>query len=403
MTGLDKIKATIAVFGIVFAVAPASAEPFARAPLQNIIYSHGVPHAGVCQDRHRPGFAHCHARAVTNALGYVAQSSTTSTVAPAGYGPTELRAAYAVPANAGSPSTTIAIIDAFGYYNAESDLAVYRATYGLPPCTTANTCFKKVNQRGSTTNLPAMDIGWAEEAALDLDMASAMCPQCKILLVQASSDSYANLAAAVNMAAALGAHVISNSYGGAESGTQRYEPAYNHPSIAIVASSGDSGYGTQFPASSPHVIAVGGTSLTSAEQTARGWTESAWDGSGSGCSDVYPKPAWQHDQNCTRRMEADVAAVADPATGVAVYTPTGLRTAAWQIYGGTSVAAPLVAGMYGANGGIVGWGDPYANPGALFDILSGTNGTCAVAYHCNAVVGYDGPTGLGTPNGLSAF
>jgi subtilase family serine protease len=319
---------------------------------------------------------------------------------PSGYGPADLRAAYNI-TGSGSSSITVAIVDAYGYNNAESDLAKYRAQFGLPPCTTANGCFRKVNQNGGT-NYPSQNTGWAQETALDLDMVSAMCPSCKILLVEASSASFANLATAENTAASLGAHVISNSYGASEgSGLTGVEGAYNKPGIAITVSSGDSGYGVQVPAAFPTVIAVGGTSLTRASN-GRGWNETVWSGAGSGCSAVYAKPTWQTDA-CGRRTVADVSAVADPNTGVAVYGPTFGKFSGWLVFGGTSVAAPLVGGIYGVNGGAVNYGaDPYAHSSALWDVISGSNGGCG-SYLCNAQPGYDGPTGLGTPNGTTAF
>ena len=371
--------------------------------LAGVSFSQGVPHARVCPDASRPGFAQCHARAVTDAAGYITANALKPNGLPAGHGPAQLRSAYNIPENAGAPSTIIAIVDAYGYTRAEADLAVYRATFGLPECTTANGCFAKFNQNGVKGSYPAQNTGWAQETALDLDMASAICPGCSIILVQANSASYGDLAKAVRTAAALGATVISNSYGGGESGTQTWEASYNQPGIAVTVSSGDGGYGVSFPASSPHVIAVGGTTLRESTTAARGWTETAWRGAGSGCSAVYPKPAWQTDPKCIRRTIADVSAVSDPATGVAVYAPTGSRTAAWQVYGGTSVAAPIIGAIYGVKGGPVVDGSLYANRTSLFDIVSGTNGSCGVAYLCKAVVGYDGPTGLGTPNGIGAF
>lgn len=341
---------------------------------------------------------HCHARILVDASGNVIPNAT-----PAGLGPTQLRSAYKI-TGSGSSSTIIAIVDAFGYPKAESDLAMYRSTFGLPPCTTANGCFRKVNQTGGTT-FPAADTGWSQESALDLDMASAMCPNCKLILVEATSPTNANLSAAVNEAARLGAHVISNSYGGGESGSTSVEAAYNHAGIAITASSGDGGFGVEFPASSPHVTAVGGTSLKTSTN-ARGWTETVWSGAGSGCSTVYAKPSWQHDTGCARRTVADVAAVADPNTGVAVFGPSSATASAFLVFGGTSVAAPLIGGVYAVNGGAVTSGsNPYANTAALFDVTSGTNSTrrCSPAYLCTGEVGYDGPTGLGTPNGVTAF
>jgi subtilase family serine protease len=325
-----------------------------------------------------------------------------ATSGPAGYSPSDLRSAYKI-TGTGTSSTRVAIVDAYGYPNAESDLAVYRLQFGLPPCTTSNGCFKKVNQGAIQGNYPRTDTGWSQESALDLDMVSAMCPGCSILLVEANSSSYSDLALAVNTAAAMGAHVISNSYGGGEAGTSAYEPYYNYAGIAVTVSSGDSGYGVQFPASSPHVTAVGGTTLQRSSTT-RGWNEAAWNGAGSGCSSVYTKPNWQTDTRCSNRTVADVSAVADPNTGVAVYGPASRKRSGWLVFGGTSVGAPLIGGVYGVNGGSVTYGsNPYHNTGALVDVTSGSNGSCGGSYLCTAVPGYDGPTGLGTPNGATAF
>ena len=358
----------------------------------------------VCGKFSMPGMAHCFAKVVTDARGnikeWVAGPRFARNAVPSGYGPADLRNAYKVASN-GSSSYTIAIVDAYGYPNAETDLATYRSQYGLPACTTANGCFRKVNQSGGTA-YPRADTGWDQEQALDLDMASAMCPNCKIMLVQATSSTFGNLASAVNYAAA-NANAVSNSYGGGESGSNSYESAYNHQGVAITVSSGDNGYGVEFPASSPHVTAVGGTSLSQASNP-RGWNEVVWSGAGSGCSAVYAKPTWQNDGNCARRTVADVSAIADPNTGVAVYGPVSNRRSGWMVFGGTSVASPLVAGVYGANGGTAAYGsDPYKNPGSLFDVTSGSNGSCGGSYLCTGTVGYDGPSGLGTPNGTTAF
>jgi subtilase family serine protease len=357
-----------------------------------------VKHARVCPGPSAPDDAECHAHVVVDGRG-----SPLATSGPTGFNPADLRDAYNVTAT-GSASTTIAIVDAYGYPNAESDLAVYRAQFGLPPCTTANGCFKKVNQNGVQGSYPRADVGWSQEAALDLDMASAMCPNCKILLVQATSSSFSNLGTAVNTAASMGAHVISNSYGGSESsGVASADSFYTHPGVAITVSSGDSGFGVQFPASSPHVTAVGGTHLV-LSPTTRGWSETAWSGAGSGCSTVFTKPTWQSDPGCANRTVADVSAVADPATGVSVFGPVNRHASGWMVFGGTSVAAPLVGGVYAANGGSVSFGsDPYAHTGALFDVTSGSNGSCGGSYLCTATAGFDGPTGLGTPDGTTAF
>ena len=359
--------------------------------------SPGARSAEVCPGPTAGQTARCHARVVVDSSG-----QPQITAVPAGYGPADLRSAYGV-GGSGSLSTVIAVVDAFGYPNAEADLATYRAQYGLPACTTANGCFKKVNQNGQQGSYPAFNLGWAQETALDLDMVSAMCPGCSILLVQANSNSFQNLGIAETTAAAMGAHAISNSYGGSESGSSPYEPFYNYAGIAVTVSSGDSGYGVQFPASSPHVTAVGGTRLVRGGGT-RGWTETAWSGAGSGCSSTYSKPAWQTDTGCSRRTVADVSAVADPGTGVAVYGPRSRNRAAWFVFGGTSVAAPVIAGVYGVKNTAVNYGsDPYNHTSALYDVTSGSNGSCGGSYLCTAKVGYDGPTGLGTPHDVTAF
>jgi len=344
------------------------------------------------------GHARCHAHIVLDRNG-----EDLVTAAPSGLSPASLRSAYKITGN-GSAATVIAVVDAYHYANAEADLAVYRSQFGLPACTKANGCFKQIDQNGGT-NYPGTNKGWNQEAALDLDMVSAMCPSCSIVFVEATSTSSANLAKAVNTAAALpGVRAISNSYGGSESGSTSYESAYDHLNIAVVVSSGDSGYGVQFPASSPHVIAVGGTSLKTSTNS-RGWVETAWSGAGSGCSTVYAKPSWQLDTGCGKRTVADVSAVADPNTGVAVYAPKKFGTkSGWQVYGGTSVAAPVIAGIYGVNGGPVTYGsDPYSHTNSIFDVTSGSNGSCGGSYLCTSGTGYDGPTGLGTPNGTAAF
>ena len=351
-----------------------------------------------CAERPAPGFAACKALVRTDA-----GARSFSPAAPSGLSPANLKAAYKLPA--GGAGLTVAIVDAQDDPKAESDLAVYRSTFGLPACTTANGCFKKVNQNGAASPLPAGDTGWAEEISLDLDMVSAVCPSCHILLVEATSASINNLGAAVNTAVRLGAVAVSNSYGAAEFSTETSaDTFYNHPGVAITVSSGDSGYGVEYPAASRYVTAVGGTHLTTSS-TSRGWTETAWNGAGSGCSRYETKPTWQHDTGCTRRTVADVSAVADPATGVAVYDT--YNVGGWLVFGGTSVAAPVVAGVYALAGRPAAGSNPpslaYSHTGSLFDVTSGSNGSCGGSYLCTAKAGYDGPTGLGTPNGTGAF
>jgi subtilase family serine protease len=350
-----------------------------------------------CAEEPAEGFARCHARIVVNDNGSIKVFA-----GPGGLHPADLRDAYKI-TGMGSSATTIAIVDAFHYATANNDLKKYRKKFGLPPCTKGNGCFSQVDQNGGT-NYPPPNLGWNQEEALDIEMASAICPNCKIILVEATSNSFGNLATAVNTAATLaGVHSISNSYGGGESGSTSFEPKYNHPGLAVTASTGDNGFGVSFPASSPHVTAVGGTTLTR-DSSARGWTETAWSGAGSGCSTVYSKPTWQTDPGCSNRTVADVSAVANPNTGVSVYGPNGTGTSSWMIFGGTSVSAPIIAGVYAVNGGAVNYGsDPYGNTAALFDVVSGSNGSCGGSYLCTAKPGYDGPTGLGTPNGVAAF
>jgi len=358
-------------------------------------------HVAVCGHGNPHGTARCHAHVVTDADGNELEAQLSPNVTPSGFGPNDLRSAYNITANG---TATIAIVDAYGYPNAESDLATYRAQYGLPPCTTANGCFKKVNQSGVQGSYPKTDVNWSQEQALDLDMVSAMCPGCKIVLVQAKTAYMTDLAAAVRTAGSIpGVTVISNSYGGPEAGTTSYEASYNQPGKAVTVSTGDSGYGVQFPASSPHVIAVGGTHLVRASNT-RGWSETAWTSGGSGCSTVYAKPSWQTDPTCAGRMEADVSAVADPNTGVAVYGPTTRNTQGWMVFGGTSASAPLIGGIYGVTGHTpTGAQTIYQYPGQLNDVTGGSNGSCGGTYYCTAGPGYDGPTGQGTPNGTGPF
>ncbi len=352
----------------------------------------------VCSD-FRPGYVHC--------MSFVMSLNGKPYAFPtvSGYGPADLQDAYKLPSSTNGAGVTVAIVDAFDNPNAESDLQVYRNNFGLPKCTTSNGCFKKVNQRGGS-DYPPGNAGWGEEISLDLDMVSAICPLCNILLVEADDNHAHNLYSSVNRAAHLGASAISNSYG--SRGEKSYELKqdelfFKHPGIAITASSGDSGYGNSMPADSKYVTTVGGTALTR-DSSQRGWKETAWAGAGSGCSKFEPKPAWQLDTGCPRRSEADVSAVASPTTGVAVYDTYG--AGGWLVFGGTSVSSPIIASVYALAGDKVKYGSrPYMNPGKLFDVTTGSNGTCPPdwTYICVAGAGYDGPTGLGTPNGIGDF
>jgi subtilase family serine protease len=358
----------------------------------------------------RPGHRSC------NAL--ILRPTASAAAAPSGLTPSAVASAYKLPRRGG----VVAVVDAFDDPRAASDLASYRAHFRLPACTTANGCFRKLNQSGVAGAYPAPDAGWAVEISLDLDTVSATCPLCKIVLVEARDDSAANLAAAVDTAARQHPNSISNSYGGDETADERgVDSHYHHPGIAITVASGDGGYGVEYPAASPYVTAVGGTTLVRSSG-ARGWSETAWGtpgglfasptGTGSGCSTYEPKPSWQRDTGCARRTVTDVAAVADPATGLAVYD--SYREPGWLQLGGTSLSTQLIAAVYAMaprNTALVGAQLLYAHRSALFDVTSGTNGQCATgllglgpnSYLCQAQRGYDGPTGLGTPNGIGAF
>lgn len=360
------------------------------------------PTAHVCARNVRPGMATCFAERQTDTM----RAQLAPDALPGGFGPSDLRSAYNLTAS-GSASATVAIVDSNDDPNAESDLASYRSTYGLPACTTANGCFKKVNENGQTSPLPTADSGWAGEISLDVDMVSAICPNCHILLVEANQPSMADLGTAVNTAVSLGAKFVSNSYGGGEDGSENSSDSsyFHHPGVAITASTGDDGYGISYPASSQYVTAVGGTSL-SRNSSARGWGETAWSGAGSGCSGSVAKPSFQNvTTGCGKRAVADVSAVADPQTGVAVYQTYG--GSGWAVYGGTSASAPIIASVY-ALAGAPGASDtpaayPYAHTGNLNDVTSGSNGSCSTSVQCKAGAGWDGPTGLGTPNGTAAF
>jgi hypothetical protein len=344
--------------------------------------------------------------------------------------PALLHAAYSLPTETASASSqTVAVVDAFDDPSAEADLGVYDKQFGLPACTSANGCFRKVNEEGNASPLPPVEGEWAAEISIDVQMAHSICQNCHVLLVEASSEEFGDLGAGVNAAAKLGATEISNSYGAIEepSYTSLNSSFYDHPEVVVTVSSGDCGYfnktcrgdphGANFPADSPDVVAVGGTSLTENEGV---WTSTVWNEGGSGCSSVFSAPLWQEElanfsltQCGSERSVADVAAIGDPNTGIDVYDSTPEGTGAptgWTVYGGTSVASPIIAAEFGLAGGS--HGVPYAastlyphigESDALYDIVSGSNGVCKGATSCAAAVGYDGPTGVGSPLGLAAF
>lgn len=348
------------------------------------------------------GHASCHA------IQRIQTSAKPKVNAPGGLNPVDLQSAYGLSATGGS-GQTVAVVDAYDDPNAEADLTVYRAQFGLPVCTTANGCFSKVNQTGGTT-YPAADTGWAEEIALDIDMVSAICPNCHILLVEATNNSDANLYAADDYASAH-ADWISNSWSGGETRTETSSDShFNKAGKVFTFATGDSGYaaGPQYPATSPYVVAVGGTTLSRASN-ARGWTEAVWSGAGSGCSRYETRPAWQTavaniKSVCAKRADADIAAIGNPSTGVSVYD--SYRESGWLVFGGTSVATPIIAAVYALanNASTVGGNASYlySHTANYWDVTSGNNGRCGTLL-CTGHAGWDGPTGLGTPKGIAGF
>ena len=360
--------------------------------------------ARACNANPAPGHATCLAIIQNRAKAQVVSPNA----APAGYGPSDLQSAYKLPSATAGSGQTVAVVDAFDDPSIESDLAMYRAQYGLPACTTANGCFRKVNGTGQSSPLPPLDDGqWSVEMALDVDMVSATCPNCHIILVEANSSTMTDLLSGVDTAVALGAKFVSLSFDDDDKDLM-LDAHLNHPGVVITAGTGDYGYadGPQYPATSPYVVAVGGTVLNPANN-ARGWSETAWSdiffGSGSGCSTFEPQPADQAGLTpCSTRAVADVSAV---ASNLAIYD--SYQQSGWIVVGGTSAATPLVASVYALAGNRPvtdnGTTEPYAKHSQLNDVTTGGNGTCGGSSICTAGVGWDGPTGLGTPNGIGAF
>ena len=422
---LSAASAAITLFGLLAAgVAPvAAASASGGASVSGAASANGAVHSKRVCAVAPAGYAACDAHVVTDAN----LNPLATTTSPSGFFPDQLRAAYGLglgtpPLGSDGKPPTVAIVDAYANPNAASDLAVYRAQFRLPSLASngGNVTLTQVSQSGGLISSVSADVGWGQEEMLDLEMVSAICPTCNILYVGANSASFNDLAAAVDTAASQGAKVISNSYGGSEfSGEVTIATHYNWPGVAITVSSGDSGYGAQAPAAFNTVTAVGGTTLKLNSNGTRA-TETVWSGAGSGCSAYIAKPGWQKDPACSRRTIADVAAVADPATGVAVYDSYGSAGGAyWFVFGGTSVAAPIIGAVYALSGNTTGsatvapLGVPailaYTQSSSLFDVASGSNGRCfnkrnsSAAYLCTGGFGYDGPTGNGTPNGTGAF
>jgi subtilase family serine protease len=335
-------------------------------------------------------------------------------VRQAGYTPASLRSAYGLSRASlrRGGGETVAIVDAYSDPNAASDLARYRSHYGLPPCGTSNRCLRIVNEHGHPGPFPRPMRNWAFEESIDLDMISAICPRCHILLVEAHSNTTTDLGIAEDTAVAMGARFVSNSWNTPEfDGERAFDHYFNHPGVAITFAAGDSGYGTSYPTDIRYVTAVGGTTLRRADNR-RGWSESVWPGTGSGCSAFEAKAPWQTQEDipngCVNRTGNDVAADANVATGVSIYD-SYQSGGTWLLAGGTSVATPIIAAVFALAGrptpGTYPARYPYLHVSHLYDVTMGSNGTCEPdrRYLCHAEPGYDGPTGLGTPAGIAAF
>lgn len=341
--------------------------------------AHSLPGAQLaCDGVFQADVANC-TIAINVTIPPISDVTTPANLLP-GLHPSDLQNRYELPS--GNAGATVAIVDAYDDPTAESDLGVYRNTFGLPPCTSSNGCFRKVNQGAANSAYPALNAAWDEEISLDLDMVSAACPNCKILLVEANSPSFDDLGTAVDTAAAMGAKAISNSYYGPEwPGETGYDAHYNHSGIAVTVSSGDD-VSPFYPAASPYVTAVGGTRLSGSSGS---WTESAWQSGGRGCSLYESKPDWQGNTGCHARAAVDVAAIADPQTGVTMYDSSA---GGWLVAGGTSVGAPLVAAAYALSGNPQGPAYSYERKTSFYDISPS---------------GYDLVTGLGSPRGVSGL
>jgi subtilase family serine protease len=390
--------------------------------------SHFVP---ACGGRITAAKFHC--LVIKNTAAHPTAQTVRPGVIPSGngYGPASFQAAYGLTAAsaADGSGTTVALVDAYDDPSAATDLAEYRSAAGLPALTSGQ--FTKYNQAGQTSPLPAeapVSDDWTLEETLDIDMVSAICPRCKIDLVEADNDSGDGLYVAEHAAATtLGAKYISNSWGGSETSADTgYDSEYfGVPGVVYTASAGDSGYsgGVLYPATSPNVVSVGGTTLNTSA-SARGWTESVWDtssgeGTGSGCSAYEPRPGWQTAIStippaCPKRVDNDVAADADPSTGAAVYD-TSNGNGGWTEVGGTSQSSPIIAAVFALAGNNGNGGDNaadsiYTHTGGLYEVTGGSTGTCtppaADSVLCSATGAmntYNGPTGWGTPDGLTAF
>ncbi len=365
----------------------------------------------------KPGYVSCQSVVKLTSSAPNAPAVSVPDLGTVPYGPADLQSAYGLTKAAATKGKgrTVAIVDAFRDPNAAADLATYRSHYGLPACTKANGCLHILNQRGKTSPLPSVSKLWAEEISLDLDMVSAICPKCHITLIEANSARTSSMGIAENTAAHRSSFV-SNSWSGPEFGSEsHFNHFFNHPRHALVFAAGDNGHPqASYPGVEKTVISVGGTKLVHQKSGSRAWTETVWGnksdsdgGTQSGCSRFAAKPSWQHHSRftCKHRTQNDVSAEADPNTGV-VIADTFRTGGTFFQFGGTSAATPIITAaiaLAGAPHAQYPASKIYAHPGKFHDVTKGQNGTCSRAYLCHARKGYDGPTGVGTPNGLGGL
>jgi subtilase family serine protease len=361
----------------------------------------------VCSRNVGNGTAHC--------LSYILKDTSSAPHAQghpdvSGYGPADLISAYNLSSVINNAGGTVALVLWYNDPNMDTDLATYRTNFGLAACRKSSGCLKQVNQTGGST-LPQNDTGAALEESLDVDMVSANCPKCKIIYVEANGPDTNDLIIAENTAAGLsGVVAVSNSWSyGSEQNNASLEAAFNHANKAIVASADDYGYGPVSPTDYNTLTSAVGTHLTKGGGS-RGWTETVWSGTGSGCSSFVAAKVWQTNKEnhwsrtgCSKRVIGDVAYVADPNTGVAVYDSYGYS--GWIVVGGTSVSSPAEAALYALSGNQSGIPArlSYQHPTSFYDITSGSNGSCSPSWLCTASVGFDAPSGVGAPNGIGGF
>ena len=321
-----------------------------------------------------------------------------ATSSPTGLTPAKVKAAYNFPTSAGAGAgETVAVVVAYDHPRIESDLNAFSKRFGLPACTTANGCFKKVDHKGAK-NYPARNRSWAMEIALDVQWVHAIAPGARILLVEAKSDRLGDVLKAHDYATAH-ARYVSNSWGLDEYEAQSARNGhFDRPGVSIFVASGDDGAGAGYPATSPHVIAVGGTTLLNVGQPT--FVEKGWRGSGGGCSRYEKAPSAQSSfagygpMDCAgRRATPDVALVADPRSGVSIYNSYKTEKP-WTTVGGTSAATPMWAARAAVSGRVIDAGYLYRSSPAIDfrDITVGDNGLPARP-------GFDLVTGLGSWTG----